>query len=178
MVGYTYNPILRTTGGSGTTRTWTQVSGSLPSGLRLNADGTFGGTPTVTGSFPITVRVTGGGETVQKDFTIRIFQADLTRFNITRMDLEPVAANLEPAVAAAIARWESIIVGDLHIDTIPNGFYGAPDCGGWGRASEGSFIDDFFLIVNIRPLSGTVLGQATTCGVRYDDETSVIGILT
>jgi hypothetical protein len=178
LVNYTYDPILRTTGGTGTTRTWSLVSGSLPSGVTLNADGTFRGTPTATGNFPITVRVAGGSETAQKNFTITIFQPDLTRWNVTRMDTQPVPANIEPTVQAAIRRWESIITGDLHVDTIPNGFYRATDCGGFGRAAEGAFIDDFFLIVNIVTLPGNVLGQATTCGVRYDDETSVIGILT
>jgi hypothetical protein len=147
--------------------------------VSLNSDGLFGGRPTATGSFPITVRVSGGGETAQKDFTIRISADDLSRWNVQRMDIQPVPANLEPTVQAAIARWESIITGDLHVDTILNGFYRNPaDCGGFGQATEGAFIDDFFLIVNIRTLPGTVLGQAGTCGIRYDDATSVIGVLT
>jgi hypothetical protein len=181
LVNHPYTPRLRTTGGSGTARTWTLVSGTLPPGVTFSSDGTFGnfaGTPTATGTFPITVRASGGGETTQREFTIRISADDLSRWHLTRMDLEPVSASIEPTVQAAIARWEAIINGDLHIDTIPVGFYQPGDCGGWGRAAEGAFIDDFFLITNIRALPGTVLGQATVCGVRYDDETSVIGILT
>jgi hypothetical protein len=178
LVGYAYTPALFTTGGSGTQRTWSLLNGTLPAGVRFNSDGTFEGTPTAAGTSVITVRVSGGGETAQKQLEIRIFAPDLTRFNITRMDVAGVAPTLEPAVQAAIRRWESIITGDLHIDTIPRGFYRPPDCGGFGRATEGSFIDDFFLIVNIVPLTGTTLGQANTCGVRYDDETSVIGMLT
>nr|MDP9194962.1 putative Ig domain-containing protein [Acidobacteriota bacterium] len=38
--------------------TFTRISGSLPAGLTLDANGTLSGTPTVTGSFPIVVRVT------------------------------------------------------------------------------------------------------------------------
>ncbi|MEK6374818.1 MAG: putative Ig domain-containing protein [Acidobacteriota bacterium] len=40
------------------TATFTLNSGVLPTGLTLAANGTLSGTPTVTGSFPITVRVT------------------------------------------------------------------------------------------------------------------------
>jgi hypothetical protein len=40
--------------------TFTLNSGSLPSGLTLSAAGLLSGTPTVTGSFPITVKVTDG----------------------------------------------------------------------------------------------------------------------
>lgn len=177
LVNYPYEPQLRTTGGNGGTPSWT-LTGTLPNGVRFSPDGSFSGTPTQTGVFPVTVKVSAGGLTAQADMSIRIIQPDLTRWNVTRMDLQPVAPTIEPAVEAAISRWESIITKDLHVDTIPRGFYGANDCGGWGRATEGAFIDDMFLIVNIRPLAANVLGQATVCGYRYDDETSVIGILT
>ncbi|MSR37135.1 MAG: hypothetical protein EXR95_10940 [Gemmatimonadetes bacterium] len=178
LVGYAYEPTLRTRGGTGARETWTLVSGSLPAGVRFNGDGTFAGTPSATGTFPLTVKVTAGSQSAQKDLSLRIFTPDLTRFNVTRMDITAVAPAIETSLQAAINRWESMIVGDLHVDTIPNGFYQPADCGGYGQATEGAFIDDMFLIVNIRPLSGNVLGQATVCGYRYDTETSVIGILT
>ena len=44
-------------GGIGTT-TFTLASGTLPAGLTLATNGTLSGTPTVTGSFPITVKAT------------------------------------------------------------------------------------------------------------------------
>ena len=180
LVNFPYTPQMRTAGGSGGSATWT-LTGALPSGVRFNADGSFSGTPTQTGSFPVTLKATANGLTAQKDMTLRIVDNDKSRWQITRMDLQPVDAKIEPAVAAALNRWESIITKDLHQDTIPNGFYtglqGA-DCGGYGRATEGAYIDDMLLMVNIGPLAGNVLGQATLCGYRYDDETSVIGILT
>lgn len=178
LVNYPYTPLLRTTGGTGAAPRWSLVSGSLPPGVRFNDDGSFSGTPSATGSFPITVRVTAGSENAQRSFTIQIIASDPGRWSITRMDVQTVAPTIEPSVQAAIRRWEGIITGDLHVDTIPNGFYRPSDCGGFGRATEGAFIDDMFLIVNIGPLEGNVLGQATVCGYRYDDETSVIGVLT
>jgi VCBS repeat-containing protein len=47
-----------TQSGSIGTATFTLASGTLPSGLSLATDGTLSGTPTQTGSFPITVRAT------------------------------------------------------------------------------------------------------------------------
>jgi hypothetical protein len=179
IVGFPYEPTLRTSGGSGARETWSLVSGALPPGVRLNNDGTFSGTPTAAGAYPITVKVTAGSETLQKALTIPIVTQDVGRFNLTRFDVAPVPSSLEPHLKAALARWEKIITGDLHIDTIPAGFYSRPsDCGGFGRAAEGAFIDDVFLILNIAPLATNVLGQATVCGVRYDNELPAIGILT
>jgi hypothetical protein len=40
---------------------WALVSGTLPDGVSLAADGRFEGTPTVAGSFPVTVRVSDAG---------------------------------------------------------------------------------------------------------------------
>ena len=52
---------------------WSLMSGSLPSGLSLNAAGLISGTPTVFGTFPFTVRVTDSlGSTAIASFTIVI----------------------------------------------------------------------------------------------------------
>ena len=48
------------TGGTGV-YTWFLDSGTLPSGLSLNSNGTLTGTPTLAGSFSFTVRVVSGG---------------------------------------------------------------------------------------------------------------------
>lgn len=178
LVSHPYTPAMRTTGGSGGSATWSVVSGSLPAGVRLREDGSFSGTPTTAGSYPLTIEATSGGASARKDFSIRIFTPDPTRWNLTRMDVRSVPADIEPAIAQAVARWESIITRDLHTDTIPNGFFPPEQCGGYGRASEGSYVDDMFLIVDIGTLEGGVIGQASVCGYRSDDYTSVIGILT
>jgi Putative Ig domain/Bacterial Ig domain len=57
LVGF--NEVFTQTGAIGTP-VFTVETGSLPAGLTLAANGTLSGTPTVTGSFPITVKVTDG----------------------------------------------------------------------------------------------------------------------
>jgi hypothetical protein len=53
--------------------TWTLISGSLATGLSLNAAGLISGTPTVYGSFPFAVRVTDStGATAVASFTLVI----------------------------------------------------------------------------------------------------------
>jgi hypothetical protein len=60
-IGYvnsTYNTIFKASGGTGAL-TWTWVSGSLPAGLNKNlAAAQIGGTPTTTGSYSFTIKVT------------------------------------------------------------------------------------------------------------------------
>jgi hypothetical protein len=57
--------------------TWSLASGStLPAGLNFASNGTLSGTPTVTGSFRITVMVTDSvGQTSTKPFTILVYAA-------------------------------------------------------------------------------------------------------
>jgi hypothetical protein len=52
-----YSATLDATGGAGTL-TWTLASGSLPTGLSLSASGAITGTPTVSGAFDFTAKVT------------------------------------------------------------------------------------------------------------------------
>ncbi len=52
---------------------WTLSSGSLPNGLTLQTSGLLTGTPTVTGSFPISVQVMdAAGQAVQRTLTLTI----------------------------------------------------------------------------------------------------------
>ena len=56
--------------------TWTVSGGALPPGLALSADGTITGTPTTTGTFQFTAKVTdASGASVTRDFTITIAAA-------------------------------------------------------------------------------------------------------
>jgi hypothetical protein len=57
VAGTPFNQTFTQSGGIGTT-TFTIASGTLPTGLTLAADGTLSGTPTQTGSFPLTVTAT------------------------------------------------------------------------------------------------------------------------
>ena len=53
--------------------TWSIVGGGMPNGVFLNPNGTFAGTPTVTGIFPIRVRVLDGDFRIaEKNLTLRI----------------------------------------------------------------------------------------------------------
>src|SRR5699024_6549409 len=146
---FPYEPVLRTSGGSGARETWSLVSGTLPPGVRLNSDGTFSGTPSAAGTYPITVKVVAGAETLQKALTIPIIDQDGARFDLTRFDVAAVPASIEPHIEAAIDRWERIITGDLHMDTIPPNFFARrSDCGGFGQAAGGAFVDDVLLILD------------------------------
>ena len=55
-VNQAYTRLLLQQGGVGSL-TWTLTAGSLPAGITLSPNGTLSGTPTATGSFPLTVQV-------------------------------------------------------------------------------------------------------------------------
>lgn len=57
VISNTYSATLVASGGAGA-YTWSLTSGSLPTNLTFNANGTITGTPNETGSYPITVEVT------------------------------------------------------------------------------------------------------------------------
>ncbi len=73
-----YADTLTATGGRGT-YVWNLLAGSLPTGLTLSAStGIISGTPTIAGTYPITVQVTDSGtpvEAVSKQFDIVISTA-------------------------------------------------------------------------------------------------------
>jgi hypothetical protein len=62
--------------------TWTLISGSLPSGLSMNAAGLISGTPLVFGSFPFAVRATDStGATAVASFTL-IVVSDIEQLRV------------------------------------------------------------------------------------------------
>ena len=91
--------------GGTTPYTWSLVSGSLPGGLLLNPSGVVGGTPTATGTFDFTVRVTDAqNNTAQKALSITIitqgsgYDAQFVSQNVT--------TTLQPSqVFVATLRW-------------------------------------------------------------------------
>jgi hypothetical protein len=68
--GTPYNAALAATGGT-PPYTWALASGSLPAGITLSSAGVLSGTPTQTGSFPFTARVTdSAARNATRSFTL------------------------------------------------------------------------------------------------------------
>ena len=73
-VGAPYSEALPAVGGDAN-YVWALISGSLPLGLGLAADGTISGTPGATGSSSFTVEVTSDGHTDTQDLALDILPA-------------------------------------------------------------------------------------------------------
>src|SRR2546423_26799 len=72
FVAGAYTSTLTASGGS-TPYTWSLLSGTLPSGLTLNAGGSISGTPSLAGSFPFTVQVKdAAGLSASANFSINV----------------------------------------------------------------------------------------------------------
>ena len=70
--GASYSFSLKASGGT-TPYRWSRVRGSLPPGLRLSSSGVISGTPSSTGSYTFTVRVTDDRYTRQeKEFSLTV----------------------------------------------------------------------------------------------------------
>ncbi|MDQ3010663.1 MAG: Ig domain-containing protein, partial [Acidobacteriota bacterium] len=84
-IGSNYNQQLSQSGGVGIT--WTLSSGSLPSNLTLSASGLISGIPSVSGSFPITVKAAqSNGCFGEKQFLLLV---NCQPINITPATLNP-----------------------------------------------------------------------------------------
>ncbi|MFH0919131.1 MAG: putative Ig domain-containing protein [Fibrobacterota bacterium] len=72
VINVSYQGGVQASGGSGP-YTFSRLSGALPAGLGLNADGTLSGTPTESGTFRFTVQVTDNAAgSAQGELTLRI----------------------------------------------------------------------------------------------------------
>ncbi|WP_051670000.1 putative Ig domain-containing protein [Bryobacter aggregatus] len=80
-VAYSLN--LASSGGT-PSYSYSLVGGSLPTGITLNTAGHISGIPTVSGSFPVVIRVVDGvGANVQKAFTLNIASNGLAFTNVS-----------------------------------------------------------------------------------------------
>ncbi len=71
--GQTYTPTVAATGGVGA-YTFTVTSGTLPTGLTLNANGSFSGTLSARGTFTFTVQAADtDSHTATREYTVRIY---------------------------------------------------------------------------------------------------------
>jgi len=103
-VGSVFSRQLIASGGT-TPYTWSLLSGSLPAGIVLNSAGLIGGTPTATGSFDFTVKVTDAqSATVQKALSITVI-APATGYDAQFVS-QNVPATLQPSQHFVVTiRW-------------------------------------------------------------------------
>jgi uncharacterized protein (TIGR03437 family) len=89
-VGVNYPPLTFTATGGTPPFTWTRDSGEIPLGMSLDpATGVLSGTPQISGSYPLTIRVTDNAKaTVTKLFTLPINPGTLTGPSLSTTNLD------------------------------------------------------------------------------------------
>ena len=126
-VGTAYNqtqPLAAT----GNNITWSLDSGTLPTGLTLNSDGTITGTPSAEGSSTFTVKAENSAGSASKEYTLNIKPAtvsvtgvtlDPTELSLYTGESETLTAKVQPANATnKNMTWES---SDPNVVTVEDG---------------------------------------------------------
>jgi uncharacterized protein (TIGR03437 family) len=99
--------------------TFTLLSGSLPAGLTLNQTGAISGTPTASGVFPITVRLTdSAGQSTQADVLINVNSG---AFNITNTTAPEGFVNSSYSLNLTTAGGTGNVAYTLLSGTLPPG---------------------------------------------------------
>jgi hypothetical protein len=118
MRGAAYNQPLSATGGT-QPYTWAIIGGNLPAGLALT-NGAISGTPTVTGTFPLTIRATDSqSRTATRDFNLTVIAPPELKLNL--------ASNMETSLGTAFNYQPSATGGvgpyswSLTSGSLPNG---------------------------------------------------------
>ena len=125
MVDQPYTATLEATGNN---ITWSLDSGTLPTGLTLNSDGTITGTPSAEGSSTFTVKAENSAGFTTKQYTLNIKPAtvsvtgvtlDQTELSLFTGESETLTAKVEPADATnQDVTWSS---NNNAVATVENG---------------------------------------------------------
>lgn len=121
-VSKAYSTTLSASGGL-TPYTWKLASGSLPAGISLSSTGAISGTPTTSGSFPITVAVTDGEstpKTVQKSLSLTI-QSAISPLSITTSSLSNGTSGTAYSAALAATGGQTPYTWKLASGSLPSG---------------------------------------------------------
>jgi Putative Ig domain len=104
--GSPYSTTLTASGSAG--KSWSISAGSLPAGLSLASSGVLNGTPTAPGTSSFTVKVTAGGATSQKQFTLDVIaplQIGAAASQVGEVAV-PITVDLAASGGTAPYRWE------------------------------------------------------------------------
>lgn len=180
LVGAGYDVTLAAVGGDGATFTWSVSGGGLPAGLTLDTAGRLSGTPTAADTVIVVIHVASGGFEVEKSFRLAAVSNRTGTYDLTAAPVVPIPAALQPFVDAAFARWQGVVTGDLSQASIPVGFFGDGECGGFGEVLNGTSADDLIVLLNIASIDGPgqVLGFAGPCAIRNGNDLPLAGVLT
>jgi hypothetical protein len=178
LAGSSYNVGLSAYGGDETFQ-WVLAEGALPAGLSLTAAGRITGTPTTPDTARFTIEVRSAGFTDRMRYTLPVVENRTTAFNITLFPIGDIPESMWPHLDSAVAQWHAAITGNLPPVTIPTGFFGSGQCGGFGPLMNGTTTDDVLIAVKIEPIDGPgrVLGRAGPCGVRSGTRLPFVGVL-
>ena len=136
FTGQAYNGQLAATGGE-PPYTWTITSGSLPPGVTVTSAGTFGGIPTTTGTYPISVKVTDQfNATATKDLSISVLQGIISVTNKTLSNGAlgvAYSTNLQAAGGVPPYTWSvsnGTLPDGLHLNSSTGAITGTPTTAG------------------------------------------------
>jgi hypothetical protein len=140
-VGTAYSTTLSASGGSGA-KTWTVAAGSLPAGLSLSSNGVMSGTPTAPGTASFTARVSAGGASSQRQFSLGVAAGLAIAAPVTKVAevAVPLTIELNATGGSAPYRWE-LTQGSLptHVGFIGNQGNGSTAMIKGVPANSGSF---------------------------------------
>ena len=140
-VGAAYSTTLSASGGSGT-KTWSVAAGSLPAGLSLSSNGVLSGTPTAPGTASFTAKVSAGGASSQRQFSLGVAAGLAIAAPVTKVAevAVPLTIELNATGGSAPYRWE-LTQGSLptHVGFIGNQGNGSTAMIKGVPANSGSF---------------------------------------